>query len=288
MGQHDDRVLWPTILLFVGLVLALSAPLDVLLIGAGRLDIGRGFPIHLLMWTPAVAALITCRAARIDLEFLGLSRLAAKSTLLGYLIVVGYAVPTFAFLWITGLAALDWRGFCTSAAQLYHPVGNAPLLAIGFTLTFGVVQSLASAMGEEIGWRGFLVPALRSRLGLGATFVTSGLIWALWHFPLVIFADYGSETPLLFQLLCFTVMIIATGTIYGLIRLRSGSVWPAALMHALHNALIQWLLDPMTDERQPGAWYGGEFGAGLAVAATLVAAIMLARARGRSQKLGSP
>jgi membrane protease YdiL (CAAX protease family) len=231
------------------------------------------------MWAPGIAALVTCRARRIDIGFLSLSRFDLGYVFIGYLVVVGYAVLPFAALWLTRLAPLDWRHFSTASAKLYDPLLGAPLLAILFTMTFGVVQSGASALGEEIGWRGFLFPALNSRIGLVWTCLLSGLIWAAWHFPLIIFADYGGGTPLPFQLACFTVMIISTGTIYGLIRLKSRSVWPAVVMHAVHNALIQWLLDMMTVETGKGAWFAGEFGAALAVFTAIIAIVIFLRLR---------
>lgn len=280
MGQVWFRAGWRAIVLFLGLLVALTTPLDLLLIHTGRLDIGRGFPIHMVMWAPGLAALATCRICRIDLAFLGLSRFAWRAVLSGYLVVILYSVGAFASLWLTKLAPLDWPSFAMDAAKRYDGATAAPFLTIIFTLTFGVVQSGASALGEEIGWRGFLTPALRDQIGVGPALLTSGLIWAAWHFPLTIYGDYAGTAPLTFQLLCFTVMIVATGAIYGLIRLRSGSVWPAVVMHAAHNAVIQWLLDPMTNETGGSAWYAGEFGAALAVVTLGFAAVILIQYRG--------
>ncbi|MGY2733527.1 CPBP family intramembrane glutamic endopeptidase [Sphingomonas sp. UYP23] len=283
MKDGPQQMAVGAITLFLALVAIMSLPLDLLLIRAGRLDIGRGFPIHTLMWVPAVAALITCLAYKVELGFLGLSRFATRRALFGYLLVCGYSLTTFLLLWLTNLAPLDWHSFALACGKLYGGNAGAPVLTILFTLTFGVVQSAASALGEEIGWRGFLVPALRSRLGMGSTLVASGLIWAVWHFPLTIFSDYGGGAPLPYQLCCFTIMIVATGAIYGLLRLKSGSVWPAVVMHAVHNAAIQWLLDPMTVETGRATWYAGEFGAGLALVTAVFALAMLARERQRHQ-----
>lgn len=189
--------------------------------------------------------------------------------------MLGYSLAAYAMIWGTGLAAFDGGDFADAAAKLYGGMAAAPLLAILFTMSFGVVQSAASALGEEIGWRGFLVSALAIRIGTEPALLASGVIWAVWHFPLIICANYNGGAPLAFQLTCFTVMIIATGAIYGIIRLRSGSVWPPTIMHAAHNALIQWLLDPMTVETGRGAWFAGEFGAALAVTTTVAAVLVL-------------
>jgi Type II CAAX prenyl endopeptidase Rce1-like len=55
--------------------------------------------------------------------------------------------------------------------------------------SFGLVKSLASALGEEIGWRGFLVPELFKNIGFTGTALISGVVWACWHYPLLIWSD---------------------------------------------------------------------------------------------------
>jgi membrane protease YdiL (CAAX protease family) len=65
-------------------------------------------------------------------------------------------------------------------------------------------------------------------------------------------------------------MIIATGAMAAWLRLKSGSVWPAVMLHACHNAVIQWLFDSMTVETGRAAWFAGEFGVALAVISILV------------------
>jgi len=49
--------------------------------------------------------------------------------------------------------------------------------------TLGVLISCLTALGEEIGWRGFLVPQLASVTSFTKTALISGLIWAVWHYP---------------------------------------------------------------------------------------------------------
>jgi uncharacterized protein len=66
-------------------------------------------------------------------------------------------------------------------------------------------------------------------------------------------------------------MILATGAMTAWLRLKSGSVWPAVLLHACHNAVIQWLFDSMTVETGRAAWFAGEFGVALAVISVLFA-----------------
>jgi membrane protease YdiL (CAAX protease family) len=138
-------------------------------------------------------------------------------------------------------------------------------------LVLGTIQSLVSATGEELGWRGFLVPKLAKTMSFGRLAVLSGAIWAVWHFPLIIFADYNSGTATWYSLLCFAVMVVALAVILAWLRLRSGSVWPAAILHASHNLFVQGFFDRVTVDTGPTPWLTSEFGAGLAIAIGITA-----------------
>jgi membrane protease YdiL (CAAX protease family) len=48
--------------------------------------------------------------------------------------------------------------------------------------------------------------------------------------------------------------------VFAWIRLKSGSVWPAVLLHASHNAVIQSFLDPLTTQHTWTNYLIGEFG----------------------------
>lgn len=95
---------------------------------------------------------------------------------------------------------------------------------------------------EEVGWRGYLAPkvySLNNRL-LGHILV--GVIWASWHFPyLNELSVYTSEglTTFLPRFILGTIVLAVT---YGEIRIRTGSVWPAVLMHFIGNTLTNTLL----------------------------------------------
>lgn len=65
--------------------------------------------------------------------------------------------------------------------------GGQDCLPIGI---IGTVLSMVSALGEEIGWRGFMVPALLHKLSFNKMLVISSLVWCGWHLPLLIAGDY--------------------------------------------------------------------------------------------------
>jgi len=125
-------------------------------------------------------------------------------------------------------------------------------------------------LGEELGRRGFLLPRLVERYGFTGASVISGLIWASWHYPLILFGGYHGKAPVAFEMVCFTVMVIGLSFSLAWLRLRSGSVWPPVLLHTSHNVLIQQLFGPYTADTGPTRWLAGEFGAGVAIATAVM------------------
>jgi uncharacterized protein len=259
------------VFLYLALTVVFTVPWVLLLLHAQSLDIGRGFVIHTQMWAPALAAFTCCVVFRIPVKSLGFRWPGMRAIGWGYLLPVAYATTAYLFLWSTKLACADFGGFLRASQKSLHLGTGAGLLNAALIMTFGVMQSGVSATGEEIGWRGFLVPVLAQRLNFTGVALLSGFIWALWHFPLILFGTYSSSAPKWVALLCFTVMIIATGALAAWLRLKTGSVWPAVMLHACHNAVIQWLFDSMTVETGRAAWFAGEFGIVLAVASVLFA-----------------
>lgn len=96
------------------------------------------------------------------------------------------------------------------------------------------------AVGEEAGWRGVMNPMLKEKLGRVKGRLVSGVIWGIWHWPVIILAgyEYGSSywgAPITGPLL-FCVITIAMGTLLDWLYERSGSVWYPALCHGAINA----------------------------------------------------
>ncbi len=99
----------------------------------------------------------------------------------------------------------------------------------------GSLINAVPALGEEIGWRGWLLPKLMP-LGTRWAVLISGVIWGLWHAPLILLGYNYPTAPGWLGLVCMTAMCIPVGAVLAWMRLRSGSVWPAALGHGAFNA----------------------------------------------------
>ena len=257
------------ILTYVVLVALISSIPYTLIVHAGHLDVGNGLGVTLLMWSPAFAAFASCFLLRRDVATLGWSWRPARYELWAYLLPIGYALPVYLACWFAVRGSFGFADFATKAAAAFG-FPNAPhiaalLLAIPSYASVGVISAMARALGEEIGWRGFLLPRLVGRFGFTAGCFVSGIIWALWHYPALLLADYNAGTPKPYALACFTVMVFGASFVFGWFRMKSGSLWPAAMLHASHNLVIQAIFDRCTRPVGSALYVTTEFGFGLAL-----------------------
>ena len=138
------------------------------------------------------------------------------------------------------------------------------------TIVF-VRSSLLSSFGEELGWRGFLFPELHRMTSFTTASLISGIVWVLFHLPLILFADYNSTAPRAFVVVVFSISAIARTFLHNWFRARSGSVWPNAVLHASNNVFLNNVLDPLMTRYPLTDFFVTEFGAGLLVIHVLMA-----------------
>jgi membrane protease YdiL (CAAX protease family) len=246
------------------LVFAFSSIFYFLNLRAYALSGGGGMYITGLMWCPGLAAMATLKLGGRSLRELGWQWPATKYALQSWFIPLLYASIAYAIVWSTGLGAFPKPEFISQATKsigLHFSPGFSTILYVLVVGSFGLVGSLARALGEEIGWRGFLVPELFKRVGFTATALLSGIIWSCWHYPILIWGGYNSGTPGWYGLSCFTVMVVSISFVFAWMRLKSGSLWTGALLHASHNLYIQAIFTPLTRNTGKTAWYIDEFGA---------------------------
>lgn len=246
---------------FLALTFALSGGPYFLIISSGSLDAGGGWYPIALMWCPGIAALLTCLLYHRNLRGLGWKWGRTRYQATACLLPIGYGLLAYGIVWLSGLG-----GFDTSFSRDW-----ATWFVLGFLL------NCFAALGEEIGWRGFLVERLAARTTFTNVAFISGAIWAAWHMPLILFADYNAGAPSWYSITCFSIMVIASSFAYAWIRLKSGSLWTAMFLHASHNFWIQGFFDPITIDLGNTRYFIGEFGAALAVTSILVACWFWAR-----------
>jgi uncharacterized protein len=228
-----------------------------------------------LMWCPAIGALLTCKYLGRSVSTLGWKWGKTRYEAAGYLIPLGYTSLIYIFVWTTGLGGFYNKAFVNLVAKDFGFGPPPPWATISiyffFTATIGVIRDCATVLGEEIGWRGFLVPELAKRHSFFATALISGIIWALWHYPLLLLGTYHSATPVWYYLPLFTITVTTINFLWAWLRLKSGSIWPGVFLHAAHNTFFQRFFDPLTVFNARTSYVATEFGVALTVVSILMA-----------------
>ena len=181
-----------------------------------RLEFRKNLKLILLAWFgPLVLTLIG--AALYFLVFPGHLDLSGKA------LEAASGVDALAQLEAQGLTFLLYLVISVVGSITYAPVMNAVL-----------------ALGEEIGWRGFLYPQLKAKFGTKKALVVHGLIWGAWHFPLIWLIGYeygfGYFGYPVVGMLVFAVIAAGWGILHAWIYEKSGSIWLPAILHGAINA----------------------------------------------------
>jgi membrane protease YdiL (CAAX protease family) len=116
----------------------------------------------------------------------------------------------------------------------------ATLTIVGETIlafTLGLLFNMLFTFGEEFGWRGYLLPRLAPLGGVRAALIT-GVIWGLWHAPLIVLTGYNYPGHPWLGVGMMVVFTISLSLIFAWLRFRSGSVWPSTLAHAAMNGQV--------------------------------------------------
>ncbi|MEX1829987.1 lysostaphin resistance A-like protein [Luteibacter sp. CQ10] len=267
---------------FIVWLIAFSAPVSAFIV-----HLGTQPPMmsRMLMWCPGAAALATCVTRKRDVRSLGWTWPRLRYIGWGYVIPFLYAIPVYAIAWMLIPDAFQWSAYAGKLAHDFQVTSHATAFAAFFgiptTMVFIVISGMAWALGEEIGWRGFLVPRLYERLGFTGTSLASGALWSVWHYPSLLGADYNAGTTPAYAVACFTVMAIGMSFVMTWLRMASGSLWPCVVLHASHNTIVQTVLDPMTATDGRAPYVTTEFGAGMAIVLTMVAVSLALHQRGR-------
>src|ERR687896_2317460 len=191
---------------------------------------------NFVMWslwsiTPTVATLIMLLVVTRDgyskegWKSLGLYRLGLNVWWIAFGATLLITVAASAVVWATPLAS-----FVVPEGGIIDPI-------LSFFIFFGMVV-LFFGLAEEIGMRGYLQPHLMS-LGRTRALFLVGLVFATWHMPLIFIAPAQANFPTGNLLLFFPLFygtVVAASFFFGYMRIYTGSIWPASIAHAVHNA----------------------------------------------------
>ena len=127
--------------------------------------------------------------------------------------------------------------------QLHAKLDHGPLAIPGVLPAFFILQALiagisvnaVAAFGEELGWRGFLLDEFR-RIGFWPASFTIGLVWGLWHLPLIAQGYNYPGHPVAGPAM-MTLLTVLLAPLLGYARLRANSIFAAAVLHGTFNAV---------------------------------------------------
>jgi membrane protease YdiL (CAAX protease family) len=122
------------------------------------------------------------------------------------------------------------------AGVTLHQLAQIALIAqLVAAVTIGLAINMVFTFGEEFGWRGYLLPRLAPLGGTWAAVLT-GIVWGLWHAPLIVLSGYNFPGHPWLGVGGMVLFTVALGVVFAWLRFRSGSVWPSTLAHAAVNA----------------------------------------------------
>ena len=220
----------------------------------------------IFMFGPAAAALLLRRQLGLTWQQLGAVRQGIRWKWMGIAVLIGLSMPVLAigFNWLLG-DLLHFHGFghtevskdmlirvmrekmagagipaekmdssATAIRDLQLGGVAMLLLMLAFSAIAGSTVNFVFAMGEELGWRGLLFHSTQ-RYGLVAQVLFTGVVWGLWHAPLIHHGlNYPDHPWLGIAFMC--VLTTALALPMAWVRYRSGCVWSAGLLHGTVNA----------------------------------------------------
>jgi len=228
--------------LYLILVFVISAPIEAAWIINGQAGAGFG---ALLMLVPAIVAIALKLIFFRKQSLLGLGIGKPVYYLFAVIIPLAYIGLSYALYWLFVPGAFAGPGVLTAAISNSIHIRSLPA-AIAAVAVLSILMNIPFTFGEEAGWRGLMYPIMHRLWGRNAALVISGGVWAVWHLPLLIGGVYMPGAPLFYRIPMFIIQIISIAVVASWLRMKSNSVWPAVLWHAVHNFLDQAVFTAMT------------------------------------------
>jgi uncharacterized protein len=265
--MHVAEKVRSPLVMFIIITFGLSSIFWASMILAGSYLVNSGLNLLLLLWCPAIAAFATSYYYREGVRGFGFRLGRVRYLVAGYCVPVVYAATSIGIIVVLGLG--DYGGNVS-----FDQYGTL----LGF-VTVGTTLTMIAAIGEEVGWRGFLVPHLAKSRNFTGVALVSGLIGAIWHYPLFLTLDYSAAgLPLWYAIPVFTVLAIGLSFALAWLRLKSGSVWPAVFFHASWNLWALYFFVPLISQKATTKYFISETGAVTAVV-VLIGALVFWRLR---------
>ena len=196
-----------------------------------------------MMWVPALGAVL----AGGDLRTLGWKPRNIKMILLSWFLPAVLTTVGALLYFLVFPSHFDMNDSLIASDALVSMLekegvsySQYVLISLLQAITLAPFINTFFALGEEIGWRGFMYPLLKTRFGRRTGLILGGLIWGAWHWPIIwlIGYEYGTGYPgfPVTGMVLFCVFTVAIGILCDYVYEQSGSIWLPALLHGAINA----------------------------------------------------
>jgi uncharacterized protein len=245
---------WRPVLVFAGIAVGATTAIAILSASMGWSVSSPAWRVlaPLAMWAPALGRLVA--VGTVDHGFsspLSLRRWGTTGVqVILWPLVVPLVVYGAAYSIAYGAGLAHWSpggGKWTTGSQIAANVTtNAVILGVVGTLT---------AMGEEIGWRGYLQPRLDAA-GVRWSVAVVWLCQLAYHAPVIAGAGYVNVGSVPFSLVLFAAADLPLTFLWARESYRARSLWPAVLFHSFHNTISQWLFPKFFAGGENERWLG--------------------------------
>lgn len=234
---------WRDLGIFLGLAFGVTWGIWAVVYLLGGLDNLLVFTVGslLAMWGPGVAALVCSRyVSPMSRRELGVQRGNLERYASIYFFVLLFLIAAMGLSVGLGIQEVNTtlEPLRSELADQPYPF-NDPILVVFINIvtafTLAAVLNSLFALGEELGWRGYLLAKL-APLGMGRASLLIGLIWGIWHAPAIFMGYNYPEHPWL-GMVFMVWFALGWSVILTWLRLAAGSVLAAAFGHGLINAV---------------------------------------------------
>lgn len=256
--------------------------------------------LPVMMYTPAVAAVLvmwrTRRTSfRCALRRLGVAPARAVGRSVGFsvaaiFLLIGTVAAGIGIATLLGFTRLDLHDFSGYAALLPDAARAAVPISVLVAVQVALLPIAAVfngvlAFGEELGWRGWLLPGLQP-LGDWPAVLLTGVVWGVWHSPLILLG-YNFNEPNVGGVVLMVTGCVAVGVLLGWLRIWSGSLWPCVFGHGAFNAAGGLIVLLSSADAPPDFALAGPLGVGTWVTAALFGVIAVIAQRQRRSRASS-
>lgn len=251
-SSNDAKRLLKT---FFIIFIILTIIIDYFVVRAGSIRANGMLLAFFGMWSPGFSAILTLFIHKRKLSELWWQWGKTKYQIWSILTPIIYVVIGYTFVWLTGLGGFDG----TKLAPVFKN-----------TLIW-MLPAMFMVLGEEIGWAGFLVPQLSRITTFTKTSLIRGLVWGLWHFPIIFLADYSpANLHKGYAAACFLVFFIGISFGFTWLNIKSRSLWTGMFFHGFHNLFIQGVGRSLTVSNGQTKYFIDEFSITFAVIGIIV------------------